>query len=253
MDLTLGQAFNFACRGRDFIEVPVFKTEQESGLEWVAKRGYELSDSGDPMWIHEFLRRFPKRRKERVMSYLVPCHDWDKAKMTVVGATFAEADEPYLSQKVRSLGGTWPHQPRSTVERYAAPVENIPLEVNELKLLAHVLNGLNNTLVGDPHAWNSYTGSARLLTEVRDGMFLRRMDLEHEVDGNRLLKKLEVLSAAGRRALVLGMAFFWDANCKTEDNSFFECLRDQIHQAVSYSVGNEDQGRHGHGKRDVLG
>ena len=228
-EVTLDEFFNFTMRDGCFVEVPVFKAEMHPALSWAKTGGYALAQSTDPACVHEFLTLFPQRRKEQIAAFLVPLSDWKKQASAIVGLRFAATDIPCLAAKARNLGYDWPMASSPARAHDSKPPElSNRLEQNELKLMADALNGINLQLIMDDHAWNDYTTGSFLLLGIRDAMFLDRLDLKWEVDAIELLNKLESLPSPGRRALILGIAEFWNRCSDNDADAVFGRLADEL-------------------------
>ena len=227
-DLTLGQCYNFACQQDKLLEVPVFLAEAQPDLAWVKDGNYRKAELKDPQYVQEFLSRFPERRLERVQTYLVPRADWDGRASEIVAACYDPADLPRLRKKAISLGCSWPADSKAATQSNQRTEDTKPFELNELKLIADAVNGINLILIMHPDSWNAYGMGRQLYAEVRDAMYLKRLDLAFEVDGNRLLQKLDLLRGPGLRALVLGLAEFWNCRNENSGDEFFQQLGDQI-------------------------
>jgi hypothetical protein len=234
-DFTVADRFNFRMASEDAIEVPEFKAESHPELAWVKDGGYETVESRDGSANQEFLVRFPERRLQPILAYLVPRRDWDKHTSAIVGVSYAEQDVPILAGKARSFGWEWATTP-ARAESPAPPAdgETEPFSRSELMLVADVLNGINSVLVMDEHAWGCYTGSDdpavvnnRLAWEVGDAMAADRLDQKWGVEFNGLCRKLTALHPMGRRLLILGVAEFWNrAEDAKADEVFDRLLRE---------------------------
>ena len=110
-DVTVADRFNFRLSSEDVIEVPEFKTERHPELALVKDGGYETVESRDGSANQEFLVRFPERRLEPILAYLVPRVDWHKHTTAIVGVSYAEQDVPILAERARSFGWEWPSTP----------------------------------------------------------------------------------------------------------------------------------------------
>jgi hypothetical protein len=234
-DVTVADRFNFRLSSEDVIEVPEFKTERHPELAWVKDGGYETVESRDGSANQEFLVRFPERRLEPILAYLVPRVDWHKHTAAIVGASYAEQDVPILAERARGFGWEWPATPaRAKSPAPPAAGETEPFSRNELMLVAEVLSGINSLLVMNEHAWRSYTGSDdpavvnnRLAWEVSDAMAADRLDQKWGVEFNGLRRKLTALHPMGRRLLMLGVAEFWNrAGDEKADEVFDRLLRE---------------------------
>ena len=214
-DLTTADLFNFRMASSDVIEVPQFKVQMHPELGWAASRGYELTFSRDGLANSEFLLRFPERRAERIMAYLVPKTEWDLRMARVIGVSYNNSDIPALSEKARALGYEWPASlAKPPAKSETQPSSNDPAEPltrGELYLIADVLNGIDRMLVVDEGAWRLYTDSAQpLVGELADAMAEDRLDQKWDVEYNTVIRKVRRLSPMQRRHLILGMAEFWN-------------------------------------------
>jgi len=211
------------------IEVPRFKVDLHPELTWVTDGGHKMTLSRDGSANSEFLCRFPERRSEMIMAYLVPKTEWDQQMARVIGVSYNDSDIPALSEKARALGYEWPASPATAApESENQPSSDDPAEPltkGELGLIADVLNGIDHMLVMDEDTWPRYTNSANcLVAQVADAMAGDRLDQKWDVEYNTVLGKVRRLSPMQLRRLMLGMAEFWN---RTDDEAekVFDRLR----------------------------
>ena len=166
-DLAAADLFNFRMASADVVEVPQFKAELHPEVAWVPAGGYGLTPSRDGSANSEFLFRFPERRSEMIMAYLVPRTEWDQQMARVIGVSYNHSDIPALREKARALGYEWPASPATPpAESETQPSSDDPadpLTRGELYLIADVLNGINRMIEVDEGAWSLYTDSAQPL------------------------------------------------------------------------------------------
>jgi hypothetical protein len=210
-DLTAAELFNFRMASADVVEFPQFKVGLHPELAWVPAGGYQLTPSRDGSANSEFLCRFPERRSEMIMAYLVPKTEWDQQMARVIGVSYNNSEIPALSEKSRALGYEWPAAPAKSETQPSSDDPAEPLTRGELYLIADVLNGVNRMLVVDEGAWPLYTDSAQhLVAELADAMAGDRLDQKWDVEYNTVICKVRRLSPMQRRHLMLGMAEFWN-------------------------------------------
>lgn len=220
-DLAAADLFNLRMASANVVEVPQFKVELHPELAWVPAGGYGMRQSRDGSANSELLCRFPERRSEMIMAYLVPKTEWDQQMARVIGVSYNDSDIPALSEKARALGYEWPASPaRPPAESETRPSSDDPAEPlarGELCLIADVLNGINHMLVMDEATWPRYTDSAHyLVAQVADAMAGDRLDQKWDVEYNAVIRKVQRLSPLQRRHLILGIAEFWN---RTDDGA----------------------------------
>ena len=118
-----------------------------------------------------------------------------------------------------------------TIHRHAPasgskPIDSPSLDIDELRLIADAMNGINHQLVVDEWLWDLYVKGQHLRYNVYDAICCNRLDLKWGVDGLYLLDKLAALPYEGRALLVLGLAEFWNRCDETNAESVFERLLD---------------------------
>ena len=215
-DRTWNDHFNFSMAAKDAVAVPQFKVQECQELAWVRDGGYGLAENRDGSVGMEFLRRFPERQSEPILSYLVPLSDWEKHTAAIIGVSYSMKDMPKLAEKARSQGYSGPF-PAASAKAPAKTKLKVPepFTKNELLLVADVLNGINTLLVMDAYAWPSYTRSGGdLACDVGEAIGADRLDLKWGVDGASLCNKLKALHPVNCRRLMLGMAEFWNRRDK---------------------------------------
>ena len=227
-DISLNDSYHFTIRGNQFIEVPTFKADLEPALAWTKEGGYRVSESRDSQYVLEFLTRFPQKRKEQIESYLVPIDDWDKRGATLVGLRFSAGDASLLAEKSRSLGYNWPSPSKAGNVTEPECIELPQWELNEFKLMADAMIGINVNLATDEQAWDSLTKGDFLRHDVCDAICCDRLDLKWDVDALCLLGKLKVLSFSERAKLTLALAEFWNRCGDDKAESVFQRLLKQF-------------------------
>jgi hypothetical protein len=226
-DETFGDAYDFTIRDNQFVEVPLFLADLELDLAWTKEADYEVSESRDPQYVLEFLTRVPQKRKEQIQSYLVPVADWNKRVAAIVGLRFSDEDAELLAEKSRSLGYDWPSPLKPGHVSGEECMEQPPLELKELKLVADAMNGINIGLTWSEWGWDALIKRNYLRLEVCDAICCDRLDLKWDVDAVCLLGKLKALSFTGRAMLALALAEFWNrCNDKNQESVFKRLLKD---------------------------
>jgi hypothetical protein len=224
----LNDSCHFTIKGNNFIEVPVFKAELEPALAWTKEGDYKVSESTDSQYVLEFLERFPQKRKEQIQSYLVPIEDWDKRGATLVGLRFSADDASFLEEKSRSLGYDWPSPAKLRDVSEEESLELPQWELNEFKLIADAMIGINVNLATDEQAWDSLTKGDFLRHDVCDAICCDRLDLKWDVDALCLLGKLKELLFSERATLTLALAEFWNRCGDDNAESVFQRLLKQF-------------------------
>ena len=231
-DVTLNDRYNSPRMKGQIIEVPVFKAGLEWALAWTTEGNYVVSESMYSDYLMEFLKRFPQNRKEPIQSYLVPMAHWNKRGATIVGLRFNSKDALVLAEKSRILGHDWP-LPATPAAASAPESMDLPsFELDELKLMAEAMIGINVYLTTRKAEWDLLTKGNGLRHYISDAICRRRLDLQFDVDALSLLGKLEALSFTRRAMLTLDLAEFWNRCLEQNAESIIDRLLKDFKSAM---------------------
>jgi hypothetical protein len=214
-----------------WVEVPDFEVSGNSFLRWVGENNYRRRVCRDPVSRRKWRALHPKQPVPCVTAYLVPFSDWQERAAQVVGACWDATQNERILARARSLGAILPDSPadpQAQAPRALRP-QHPPCSItfSEFKLIVDALNGIHLSRFVDPTYYEmlaadcgSIRGISGIGHEIEDAIAINHLDKRWGVDGDALLDKIESLSPEARKAILLRVEDFWDAEDRKIDEVF---------------------------------
>ncbi len=225
-DVPLGEDYRGLPIYGNALHLPQYLADADPRLQWACQGDYPTTSCQDGQVNLDFLRRFPHRREEDIVVYMIPRAVWDKFASQAVRARCHEDDIPKLQVIATRFGyhapepdihtsteaAVLPAEPEDSV--VAAPEDLGPLTRSEICAIFHALSGHDYGLCFGSHNWSLLAGDgtgpgACFIGPLCGDIAGDRLDLHWGIDLHLLRRKLRRLSADYIRLIALGAAAFW--------------------------------------------